>query len=117
MGQRIKQLTDFLIGIGVEQVSHTGKSYLAHLIGVYRDLETWGCGPDVCGAGMFHSIYGTELFQGFKLPFAEMSRVGFETKVWGQIRGGKRSRKPYELQVLHKSTWVAISGQARPRAN
>jgi hypothetical protein len=49
--------------------------------------------------------------QGFKLPFAEMSRVGFEVKVWGQIRGGsKRARRPYELQVLHKSTWVAISG-------
>src|SRR5262249_9965212 len=27
-------------------------------------------GPDVCGAGMFHSIYGTELFQGFKLPLS-----------------------------------------------
>ena len=42
MGQPTKQLTDFLIGIGIEQVSHTGKSYLAHLIGVSRDLEAGG---------------------------------------------------------------------------
>ncbi|HZQ16289.1 MAG TPA: hypothetical protein VFA82_05895 [Gaiellaceae bacterium] len=48
--------------------------------------------------------------QGFKLPFAEMSRAGFETKVWGQIRGGSRGRKPYELQVLHRNRWVAVSG-------
>jgi hypothetical protein len=68
MGQRIKQFTDFLIGIGVEQVTHTGKSYLAHLVGVYRDLEARGCPEDVCAAGMFHSIYGTEKFRGFTLP-------------------------------------------------
>ena len=27
--------------------------------------------------------------QGFKLPFAEMRRVGFDTMVWGQIRNGR----------------------------
>jgi hypothetical protein len=63
-----KQLTNFLTGIGVENVPHTKKSYLAHLIGVYKYLRSQGCTEDVCRAGMFHSIYGTELFQGFKLP-------------------------------------------------
>src|SRR5207244_2745864 len=41
---------------------------LAHAIGVYRDLEAWGCDADICRAGMFHSIYGTERFQLFTLP-------------------------------------------------
>src|SRR5262249_45602882 len=54
--------------IGVENVPHTKKSYLAHLIGVYNYLRSQKCTEDVCRAGMFHSIYGTELFQGFKLP-------------------------------------------------
>jgi hypothetical protein len=63
-----KQLTSFLTGIGVDGVPHTKKSYLAHLVGVYRYLESQGCAEDVCRAGMFHSIYGTELFQGFTLP-------------------------------------------------
>ena len=31
-------------------------------------LEAQDCPEDVCRAGMFHSIYGTEKFQGFKLP-------------------------------------------------
>ncbi len=46
--------------------------------------------------------------QGFKLPFAEMRRVGFETTVWGQVRGGRRGRKQYQLQVLHKNVWTPV---------
>jgi hypothetical protein len=68
MAESFKHLTDFLVGQGVEQIAHTGKSYLAHLIGVYRLMETQGCTAELCRAGMFHSIYGTEQFQGFKLP-------------------------------------------------
>jgi hypothetical protein len=63
-----KQLTDFLLQLGTDQVGHSEKSYLAHLIGVYRDMQAQGCTEEVCRAGMFHSIYGTELFQKFALP-------------------------------------------------
>lgn len=63
-----KRLTDFLVGLGTEEVGHTNKSYLAHLIGVYRYMEERGCSEELCRAGMFHSIYGTELFQRFALP-------------------------------------------------
>jgi hypothetical protein len=46
--------------------------------------------------------------QGFELPFAEMRRVGLETVVWGQIRSGRRGRKRYRLEVLHKNAWKAV---------
>jgi hypothetical protein len=46
--------------------------------------------------------------QAFKLPFAEMRRVGFQTVVWGQIRGGRPGRKTYELQVLHRNVWEPV---------
>ena len=68
MDRPMKALTDFLIELGVGTVDHTKKTYLAHLIGVYRLMEADGCSAEVCRAGMFHSIYGTERFQGFKLP-------------------------------------------------
>jgi hypothetical protein len=45
---------------------------------------------------------------GFRLPFAEMRRVGFETTVWGQIRGSAPGRKPYRLEVLHRNRWVPV---------
>jgi len=62
-------MVDFLRGLGTEDVQHSGdKGFLAHLVGVYRDLESWGASQDVCRAGLFHSIYGTELFQRFSLP-------------------------------------------------
>jgi hypothetical protein len=75
MENAFKRLTNYLVGVGVEQVGHTGKSYLAHLIGVYRLLEARGCSEEVCRAGMFHSIYGTEKFQGFKLPLERRPEV------------------------------------------
>ncbi|MFN4258476.1 MAG: DUF6817 domain-containing protein [Gemmataceae bacterium] len=70
-----KHLTDFLIAQGIDKIGHTQKTYLAHLIGVYRDLESWGCAAELCQAGMFHSIYGTERFQGFKLPLTQRDEV------------------------------------------
>ena len=75
MDKDFKRLTDFLVGIGIEQVPHTHKSYLAHLIAVYRYLEREDCPQDVCRAGMFHSIYGTEKFQGFTLPLERRGEV------------------------------------------
>src|SRR3954470_2177579 len=75
MDQDYRRLTDFLVGMGVEQVPHTHKSYLAHLIAVFRGLESQGCSTDVCRAGMFHSIYGTERFQGFTLPLERRDEV------------------------------------------
>ena len=75
MDQDYRRLTDFLVGMGVEQVPHTHKSYLAHLIAVFRSLESQGYPEDVCRAGMFHSIYGTEKFQGFTLPLDRRDEV------------------------------------------
>jgi hypothetical protein len=75
MDKNFKKMTDFLVGIGIEQIPHTEKSYLAHLIAVSRDLEAQGCPQDVCRAGMFHSIYGTEKFQGFTLPLERRDEV------------------------------------------
>ena len=75
MDKDFKRMTDFLVGMGVEQVPHTHKSYLAHLIAVFRTLESQGYPADVCRAGMFHSIYGTERFQGFTLPLERRDEV------------------------------------------
>jgi len=68
MTATFKQLTDFFRDIGATDVGHTHKTYLAHAISVYNDLKAWGCDEEVARVGLFHSIYGTELFQGFTLP-------------------------------------------------
>ncbi|MBC8116948.1 MAG: hypothetical protein H7062_21335 [Candidatus Saccharimonas sp.] len=76
MDSDYRRMVDFLVGLGTDSVPHTGeKGFLAHLIGVYRDLESWGCDRDVCRAGLFHSIYGTQLFQQFCLPLDRCGEV------------------------------------------
>lgn len=75
MDKQYRKLTDFLVGLGVEKIEHSEKSFLAHLICVHRLLESQGFSEDVCRGGMFHSIYGTEGFQGFKLPLERRFEV------------------------------------------
>src|SRR5260370_21262706 len=75
MDSTYKQLTDFLVSLGTETVAHSNKSFLAHLIGVYNDMQAAGCTEEVCRAGMFHSIYGTELFRKFQLPLERRPEV------------------------------------------
>jgi hypothetical protein len=67
MPSDFKQLTSFLRGLEIDKVPHTQKNYLAHLIAVYNLMREYGQEEELCRAGMFHSIYGTEKFQGFKL--------------------------------------------------
>src|SRR5262249_46133243 len=50
--------------------------------------------------------------RGYLLPFAQMRRRGFQTVVWGQVRGPHPGRKVYRLEILHKSRWQPI-GRAR----
>lgn len=75
MASNLKRLTDFLAELGVENVGHTGKTYLGHLVNVYRLMERHGCSEELCRAGMFHSIYGTEQFQGFTIPLERRGEV------------------------------------------
>jgi hypothetical protein len=76
MSSRLKPLTDYLVSLGTDDVPHSGDSaFLAHLIGVYRDLERWRCDQAVCEAGLFHSIYGTEKFKRFSLPLERRGEV------------------------------------------
>lgn len=75
MNPNYKKWTDFLVELGIEKVPHTEKTYLGHLVSVYRLMESEGCSEELCAAGMFHSIYGTQQFQGFKLPLESRAQV------------------------------------------
>jgi hypothetical protein len=108
MDKDFKTLTSFLLTLGIEEVPHTGKTYLAHLVGVYRDMEARGCTEEVCRAGMFHSIYGTEMFQGFKLPLERRPEVR------GLI-GERAERLAYLNCAMNRASFDrALEGDAAP---
>ncbi len=52
-----------LSNIGANQIQHSGRTLLDHLVGTYDLLKKWGCKPQVCLAGGLHSIYGTNAFK------------------------------------------------------
>src|ERR1700692_4073891 len=75
MSANYKQWTDFLVAQGIDKVEHSQKTYLGHLVNLYRLMDAEGCSDDACRAGMFHSIYGTEFLQAFKLPLESRAEV------------------------------------------
>jgi len=75
MDKNFKGMTNCLVDLGIEKVDHSGKTYLAHLVGIYRFMEAQGCTEEVCGAGMFHSSYGTQCFQALTLDLAKRADV------------------------------------------
>jgi hypothetical protein len=57
-------------------LDHTGSSsFDEHLKGVQAVLRYWGAPDHLTNAGLFHSIYGTEGFQGFSLPLSERGAI------------------------------------------
>lgn len=60
-----------------EALNHTGAAtFDSHLIGLQAVLRNWKASGDVANAGLWHSIYGTQGFQGFeKLPWSRRSEV------------------------------------------
>jgi len=103
-----RKLVDFLVELGTESVAHTGaKGFLAHLIGVYRDLESWRCDRDVCRAGMFHSIYGTEKFQKFCLPLERREEVR-------QLIGDRAERLAFVNCMMDRTSFDRLISSCGP---
>jgi len=57
-------------------LEHTGSAaFDEHLRGVQAILRYWDSPLHLTNAGLFHSIYGTEGFQGFSLPLSERAAI------------------------------------------
>jgi hypothetical protein len=75
MPNDLSVLENYLLNLGTQEVSHTNSDFYLHLRGVYSYLERWGCLEYVALAGLFHSLYGTEGFQGFTLPLDRRDEI------------------------------------------
>jgi len=119
-----KAMTQFLRDLGTESVPHTGTVFLAHLVGVYNDLKAWDATTDVCRAGMFHSIYGTEMFQEFALPLEKRAEVReligdhAEFVAWvncvmdrSTFDDQLRTSPPYSIRNRETGEWIEMNQQ------
>lgn len=58
----MKEIFGKLDRFGISTTEHSQSTLLNHLIGTHDILKDWGCPPNICVAGLCHSIYGTESF-------------------------------------------------------
>jgi (p)ppGpp synthase/HD superfamily hydrolase len=58
---REQQALQFLEGKAYN-IKHSGTSFYTHLYNTFCLLKSYNQSEDVCLAGLFHSIYGTEFF-------------------------------------------------------
>src|SRR5438270_6008484 len=100
-------MTAFLLDVGINDQPHTGKTYIGHLLALHRILEEQGCNLDTCRAGLFHSVYGTELFQGFKLPVERRTEVR-------ALIGDRTERLAYLNCAMDRATFDAALEKAEP---
>jgi hypothetical protein len=56
-------------------VKHSGRTFFEHLAGVHDLLQRYGAPGYVCLAGLFHSIYGTNIFRHQAVPISERDDV------------------------------------------
>lgn len=61
--------------IGAEDVDHPRGTLADHLHGTYAILQRWECPADVCLAGLYHSVYGTDVFKTVTLAPDARNRV------------------------------------------
>ena len=79
-------------------LEHTGSAaFDDHLKGVQAILRFWNSPVHLTNAGLFHSIYGTEGFQGFSLPLSERSAIT-------NLIGAKAEKLAYVFCMVDRST-------------
>ncbi len=62
------EYVELLVSLRANETRHSGRDLLTHLRNTHDLLEAWGCPDDVCAAGLFHSVYGTNSFKHQSCP-------------------------------------------------
>ena len=71
----LERSIEFLRTRGTNEIEHSGRTLLDHLIGTRQQLVEWGARPTLCNSGLFHSVYGTEHFEAQPVPLSMRTEV------------------------------------------
>jgi hypothetical protein len=70
-----RHMLDLLQRSGADVAQHSQRRLLDHLVGTYQLLQNWGMEQHVCTAGLFHSIYGTNIYTHQSIAFSDRAQV------------------------------------------
>ncbi len=87
---------------------HTGGTLYEHLLGTARLLEIWRRPDEVCLAGLFHSVYGTQSYTTQSVSLTERSRIR-------DAIGEHAERLAYVFCVADRRTFFGKLGEPEPR--
>ena len=94
-----KKYIDFLKLHGAADIEHSGEDFLSHLKGTFNILVDWKLNDHVCLAGLFHSVYGTEVFETSLIP------ESLKPKVVSLI-GNKAERLAYLFGIMDRNHFL-----------
>ncbi|MEO5646169.1 MAG: DUF6817 domain-containing protein [Candidatus Paceibacterota bacterium] len=104
-------LSDYLLTLGVTDVEHTNGKFLPHLKGLAKYLERYNRPFSTIVAGLFHSIYGTENFNGFSISLERRGevreKIGAEAEalVYAYCR---MSQQSFDRSVLENTPYFLL---------
>jgi hypothetical protein len=73
--QHVERAMALLDAVGAVDVEHPSGTLAEHLRGTYDVLASWSCPEHVRLAGLYHSVYGTEVFQTQTIALDARERV------------------------------------------
>lgn len=74
-GAWVEPARAMLVELGAARTPHSRRTFLEHLTGVAAILQRWGAREAVVKAGLFHSIYGTEVFEPATVGYDQRPRL------------------------------------------
>jgi hypothetical protein len=75
MDEQLESRLRFLREANTEVMPHSKRGLFDHLLGTRQLLVDWGARPEVCDAGLFHSVYGTEYYELAAIPLSMRAEV------------------------------------------
>jgi hypothetical protein len=96
----------FLVELGARDIVHRGaRSLLDHLVGTEAILSAWSQPRDICLGGLFHSVYGNDVFR------RQLVEPGRRSEMRARI-GVVAERLAYLFHVLSRPSLFAELGSA-----
>lgn len=94
----------FLRQHGAAELGHSYQTLLDHLLGTRALLKAWGASEVVCDAGLFHSVYGTEIYRHETLPLELRPEVQ-------QVIGIDAERLAFLFGMMTRESFSANEGR------
>ena len=101
-------LLQILRDVQTDETDHLAGTLLDHLVGTHDVLEGWGLSRDVCNAGLFHSVYGTQLFDVQSVTYDQRANVR-------NAIGTYAERLAYLFSVIDRNMLFPQIDQPKPR--